>query len=91
MANKLLSAEPSSTFLSSALMIARPGINCCPILDNLGKKGAWVVLAGFYARSDSDPGRRRDAASVAPVAPHPGILRARTMNPSSAGLSKLNG
>jgi hypothetical protein len=91
MANKLLSAEPSSTFLSSALMIGQPGINCCPILDNLGKKGAWVVLAVFYARSNSGPGRRRDAASVVSVAPYPGILRARTMNPLGAEPTKLNG
>jgi hypothetical protein len=47
MANKPLSAEPSSTFLSSALIIGQPGMICCPILDTLGKKGGGVVLAVF--------------------------------------------
>jgi hypothetical protein len=47
MANKLLSAEPSSTFLSSTLMIGYPETICCPKLDHLGKKGGRIVLAVF--------------------------------------------
>jgi hypothetical protein len=43
--------------LSSMLMIGHPEIICCPKLDHLGKKGAWVVLAVFYARSNCGPGR----------------------------------
>ena len=46
-ANKLLSAEPSSTFLSSTLMIGYPETICCPKLDHLGKKGGGVALAVF--------------------------------------------
>jgi hypothetical protein len=66
-------------------------IICCPILDNLEKKGAWVVLAMYYARYNCGPGRRRDVASVVSVAPHPGILRARTINLLGAEPTKLNG
>lgn len=91
MANKLLSAEPSSKFLSSTLMIGHPEIICCPKLDHLGKKGAWVVLAVYYARYNCGSGPRRDAASVVSVAPYSGILRARTMNLLGAEPKKLNG
>jgi hypothetical protein len=48
MSNKLLSAEPSSTFLSSTLMIGYPETICCPKLDHLGKKGGGVALAVFF-------------------------------------------
>jgi hypothetical protein len=47
------------------LMIGHPEIICCPKLDHLGKKGAWVVLAVFYARSNCGPGRRRDVVAKA--------------------------
>jgi hypothetical protein len=33
-------------------MIGQFGINRCPVLDNFGKKGAWVVLAVFGAWND---------------------------------------
>jgi hypothetical protein len=33
-------------------MIGQPGINCCSVLDNFVKKGAWVVLAVFGAWND---------------------------------------
>ena len=33
-------------------MIGLFGINRCPVLDNFGKKGAWVVLAVFGAWND---------------------------------------
>jgi len=65
MANKLLSAEPSSKFLSSTLMIGHPEIICCPKLDHLGKKGAWVVLSVYYARYNCGPWRRRDVVTKA--------------------------
>jgi hypothetical protein len=48
MANKLLSAKPSTTFLSSTLMIGYPETICCPKLDHLGKKGGGVALAVFF-------------------------------------------
>jgi hypothetical protein len=56
-------------------MIGQPEISCCPKLDHLGKKGAWVVLAVYYARYIC--GWRRIVVSAAL---HSGILRARTMN-----------
>src|SRR4030095_16923461 len=65
MANKLLRAEPSSKFLSSTLMIGHPEIICCPKLDHLGKKGAWVVLSVYYARYNCGPWRRRDVVTKA--------------------------
>src|SRR5687767_13610153 len=40
------------------LMIGQPEISCCPKLDHLGKKGAWVVLAVYYARSICGSGDR---------------------------------
>jgi hypothetical protein len=46
-ANKLLSAEPSSKFLSSMLMIGHPEIICCPKLDHLGKKGGGLCWLFF--------------------------------------------
>src|SRR4030095_7253623 len=69
------------------LMIGQPEINCCPKLDHLGKKGAWVVLAVYYARYICGSRRR----IVVSAALHSGILRARTMNLLGAEPKKLNG
>ena len=51
-AGTLFSFKTSICERSAILMIGWPGINCCPILDNVGKKGVWVVLAVFCARSN---------------------------------------
>jgi len=51
-------------------MIGQPEISCCPKLDHLGKKGAWVVLAVYYARYICGSGRR----IIVSVALHSGIL-----------------
>jgi hypothetical protein len=40
------------------LMIGQTEIICCPKLNHLGKKGAWVVLAVYYARYNCGSGRR---------------------------------
>jgi hypothetical protein len=51
-AGTLFSFKTSICERSAILMIGWPGINCCSLLDNVGKKGAWVVLAVFCARSN---------------------------------------
>jgi hypothetical protein len=81
------------TINSSSLRIGQPGVYCRPVLDNFGKKGGGVVSAVFfYARSNSSPGRRRDAVTKARwLSSHSRTLCARTINLLGAVPTKLNG